>query len=73
MPGDRSPIPGVAGRPEPEQRRLSAMIRRGPCERLAAWVVTGPPGHFWSPFADLAAYLARSLGRRLRGRRPGHR
>ena len=34
-------------------------MRRGPIERLAAWWVTGPPGHLWSAVADVTALTAR--------------
>jgi hypothetical protein len=47
-------------------------LRRGPGERLTAWLVTGPLGHLWSVVADLTGFALRSLatraGRRLRGR-----
>lgn len=43
-------------------------LDRGPAERLAAWAVTGPPGHLWSVVADVSllwarygAYRARTL------------
>ncbi|MET0512913.1 MAG: hypothetical protein ABW135_14675 [Thermoleophilaceae bacterium] len=35
-------------------------------ERLAAWTVTGPPGHFWSASVDIAAAWARYLWKRVR-------
>jgi hypothetical protein len=42
-------------------------MRRGPGERLAAWIYTGPLGHFWSTAADLACFsLARVRARRRR-------
>ena len=38
--------------------------RRGPYERLAAWLVTGPLGHLYSVLADLTVYFVRwTLGR----------
>ena len=37
------------------------LVRRGPGERLAAWLYTGPLGHFWSTAADLGAFFVRSL------------
>jgi hypothetical protein len=43
-------------------------LRRGPIERLAAWLTTGPLGHFYSVVADLAVFGARLAARRLRGR-----
>jgi hypothetical protein len=30
-----------------------------PTDRLAAWLVTGPPGHLWSATADIAVLFAR--------------
>jgi len=47
---------------------VPAPVRRGPAERLAAWVVTGPPGHLWSALADVAELWARYGLARLRGR-----
>ncbi|MEK6230122.1 MAG: hypothetical protein AABM31_12465 [Actinomycetota bacterium] len=48
-------------------------LRRGPSERMAAWLATGPLGHLYSAVADLAVFAAGSLftraRRRLRGRR----
>jgi hypothetical protein len=45
-------------------------------ERAAAWIVTGPLGHFWSASADIALLWTRfgwsravSRGRGARGRR----
>ncbi len=32
---------------------------RGPYERLAAWLVTGPLGHLYSVLADLTVYFVR--------------
>ena len=52
--------------------RPTAGIRRGPRERLAAWVVTGPLGHFWSAAADITVLWVRyglSLLRRASARR----
>jgi hypothetical protein len=40
-------------------------LRRGPGERLAAWIVTGPLGHLWSVVADVSAFGLRMLGRRM--------
>lgn len=34
---------------------------RGPAERLAAWLVTGPLGHLYSVLADLGVYFTRWL------------
>jgi hypothetical protein len=42
--------------------------RRGPAERLAAWLVTGPLGHLYSAVADLTVYFARWIARRARRR-----
>ena len=39
-------------------------IRRGPGERLQAWLATGPPGHLYSALADIAVYGARETRRR---------
>jgi hypothetical protein len=40
-------------------------------DRLAAWLVTGPLGHFWSALADMALIWARWLAHRARGRISG--
>jgi hypothetical protein len=45
---------------------VSPPLRRGPAERLQAWIVTGPLGHLWSVTADMAAFAARSLLSRAR-------
>jgi len=42
--------------------------RRGPGERLQAWIVTGPLGHLYSTMADLAGFAACSLFKRARRR-----
>jgi hypothetical protein len=42
--------------------------RRGPVERLAAWLATGPLGHLWSVVADVSAFALRSFATRLRRR-----
>jgi hypothetical protein len=34
-------------------------IRRGPLERAAAWLVTGPLGHLWSVTADVVLLWVR--------------
>ncbi|HYI98758.1 MAG TPA: hypothetical protein VEX36_03630 [Thermoleophilaceae bacterium] len=39
---------------------------RGPGERLAAWIFTGPLGHLFSVVADIGSYWLRQLGRRIR-------
>lgn len=41
-------------------------MRRGPGERIAAWLYTGPLGHLWSTAADLGVFFARSLAARAR-------
>jgi hypothetical protein len=41
-------------------------LRRGPVERLRAWIVTGPLGHLYSTVADLAVFAAGSLLTRAR-------
>ena len=45
-------------------RDLAVRPHRGPAERVAAWVVTGPLGHLYSVLADVAVLLARSLASR---------
>ncbi|MBA2579531.1 MAG: hypothetical protein H0V03_01570 [Thermoleophilaceae bacterium] len=35
--------------------------RRGPAERGAAWLVTGPLGHLYAALADIAVIGARQL------------
>ena len=42
-------------------------MRRGPPERLAAWLVTGPAGHLWSALADFVLILMREAYRTLAG------
>jgi hypothetical protein len=44
----------------------NARLRRGPVERFAAWVVTGPLGHLWSVLADVVVLWARWGWSRLR-------
>jgi hypothetical protein len=44
------------------------VIRRGPAERLKAWLVTGPLGHLWSVAADVVLAWTRYALARLRGR-----
>jgi cation diffusion facilitator CzcD-associated flavoprotein CzcO len=44
-----------------------AGIRRGPSERLLAWLATGSLGHLYSVTADLAGYGVGEARRRLRG------
>jgi hypothetical protein len=39
-----------------------------PTDRLAAWLVTGPVGHFWSAVADIAVLWTRYLWARARER-----
>jgi hypothetical protein len=36
-----------------------ARVRRGPAERLMAWIVTGPLGHFWSVMVDVVVLWVR--------------
>jgi hypothetical protein len=45
-------------------------LRRGPRERLQAWLVTGPVGHFWSAAADVVVLWTRWQIARARGRAP---
>jgi len=54
-------VGGVSGSPT---------VRRGPGERLRAWLVTGPAGHLWSVLADVAVLWARWIAARATGR-PG--
>ena len=44
--------------------------RRNPLERLQAWLVTGPVGHFWSAVADVAILWTRWQIARARGKAP---
>jgi hypothetical protein len=37
-------------------------------DRFAAWLITGPPGHFWSALADIVVLWTRYLVARARGR-----
>jgi hypothetical protein len=41
-----------------------------PTDRLAAWIVTGPVGHFWSAVADIVMLWARYGWARVTGRTP---
>ena len=41
-------------------------LDRSAAERLHAWLVTGPPGHFWSPLADIVVLFTRAKLRRFR-------
>ena len=43
-------------------------VRRGPAERLLAWLVTGPLGHLWSALADITILWVRYGVAKLRGR-----
>ena len=57
--------------PDDSVARVSAPIprpSRGPPERLAAWLVTGPLGHLYSVVADLAVYFTRWMVQRARRR-----
>jgi hypothetical protein len=48
-------------------------MSRGPVERAAAWLATGPIGHLYGGVADIAGYAARHYGRRaLRRMRGDH-
>ena len=42
--------------------------RRGPGERIVAWLYTGPLGHFWSTFADLGSFFLRTIAKRAQRR-----
>ena len=59
----RGPDDSVAPMPAP-----ASLPRRGPGERLAAWLVTGPLGHLYSVVADLTVYFARWMVQRARRR-----
>lgn len=51
--------------------RMSAptwRVRRGPLERLAAWLHTGPLGHLYSVAADVTEYFLRWIVRRAKRR-----
>ncbi|HKN95262.1 MAG TPA: hypothetical protein VJU60_13085 [Thermoleophilaceae bacterium] len=48
--------------------RSSPEIRRGPVERLWAWLYTGPLGHLYGVGADVSLLFARYGWWRLRGR-----
>lgn len=50
--------------------RFGTALRRGPGERVAAWLVTGPAGHTWSAVADLTVLWGRYGWARARGRDP---
>jgi hypothetical protein len=39
--------------------RAVSGIERSPGERLAAWVVTGPPGHLYGTLADVVVLWVR--------------
>jgi hypothetical protein len=41
-------------------------IRRGPLERVAAWLVTGPLGQLWSVTVDVLVLWARYARARAR-------
>jgi hypothetical protein len=43
-------------------------LRRGPPERLAAWLYTGPLGHFYGVVADIAELWTRYAAGRMRAR-----
>ena len=43
-------------------------LRRGPVERVRAWIVTGPLGHLYGTVADLVVFAAGSLLTRARRR-----
>ncbi len=55
-------------------RRPVPTPRRSPLERLAAWLVTGPAGHFYGGAADWLEFLVRwKLDQRRSGRRQSGR
>jgi hypothetical protein len=43
-------------------------MRRGPAERLVAWLVTGPVGHLWSVVTDITILWIRYGIAKVRGR-----
>jgi hypothetical protein len=45
--------------------------RRGPAERGAAWLYTGPLGHLYSTLADIAVAWGRWAAERARARLRG--
>jgi hypothetical protein len=49
---------------------MAIRLRRGPRERLQAWLVTGPLGHLWSATADVVELSVRWQLARLRGQAP---
>jgi hypothetical protein len=44
------------------------VIRRGPRERLVAWLVTGPFGHLYGTLADIVLLWTRWAVSRVRAR-----
>lgn len=48
---------------------MGAPGQRSRLDRLAAWYVTGPVGHFVAGALDVGTLLARMLWLHLRGRR----
>jgi len=44
------------------------VIRRGPRERLSAWLVTGPLGHLYGTLADIVLLWTRWGASRVRAR-----
>jgi hypothetical protein len=47
---------------------VAVVIRRGPRERLGAWIVTGPLGHFYGTVVDVSEAAARWWLSRVRAR-----
>jgi hypothetical protein len=47
---------------------VSAVIIRGPRERLSAWLVTGPLGHLYGTLADIVLLWTRWGATRVRAR-----
>jgi hypothetical protein len=47
---------------------VSRVIARGPRERLAAWLVTGPLGHLYGTLADIVLLWTRWGVSRVRAR-----
>ena len=47
---------------------MSNVIRRGPRERVEAWLVTGPLGHLYGTLADITLLWTRYGLARVRAR-----
>ena len=49
-------------------RASAGQHRRGPVERLGAWLYTGPLGHLYSVVADLSVFFGRWMLQRAKRR-----